>query len=84
MAQPTFERHQLIIFGQNSFGSHGNFGGGGNKGISNIKRPWGQSHDAKADFKRHAESTTFDKHLKWERSISDKNDDSWNKAKRRQ
>ena len=84
MTQPTFKRHHPIIYGQNNSGrSNGNFRGNGNKGISNNKGQHGQSKNAKVNFKRHNKSTIFDKGLKWERSTSDRNYDSWNIAKRR-
>jgi hypothetical protein len=42
MTQPSFKRSQPSIFGQNNFGSHGNFGGNAHKGASKSKEPWGQ------------------------------------------
>ncbi len=52
MTQPTSKRHhQLVVYGQNIFGSHNNFGASGIKGIPNIKRSWGHLENAKADFK---------------------------------
>ena len=72
MTQPTSKRHQPVVYGQNNYGSHGNFGAGGSKGISNTKGSWGRLNDAKAYFKGSSESTTFDKNLKRERSTSGK------------
>ena len=83
MTQPTYKRHQPIVYGQNNFGSHGNFGTNGSKGISNTKGSWGHPKDAKADFKGSSTSTTFDTHLKRERSTSGRSYESWSKAKKR-
>ncbi len=54
MTQPNFKRPQPSNFGNNNSGSHGSFGGSDHKGGSSNKGPWGQSKDAKADFKGHA------------------------------
>jgi len=83
MTHPTSKRHQPFVYGQNTFGTHGNFGSNGSKGISYTKGSWGHPKDAKADFKGPSKSTTFDKNLKRERSKSGRNHDSWNKAKKR-
>ncbi len=83
MTQPNFKRPQLSNFGQKHFGNHGSFGGSDHKGASGSKGPWGQSKDDKADFKGPSKSTSFNKNMKRERSDSEKNYDSWNKAKKR-
>ncbi len=75
LPQPTNVWH-------NKSGGCGSFGGSGDKGASNSKGPWGQSKDVKADFKGLVKSTSFDKNVKRERSISDRNYDSWNTAKK--
>jgi hypothetical protein len=61
VTQPNFKRPQQSNFGQNTFGSHGSFGSSGHKGASNSKGPWGQSKDAKANFKGPSKSTPFKK-----------------------
>jgi hypothetical protein len=83
MTQPTSKQHQPTVFGQNNFGSHGNFGSSGSKGIPNIMGSWGRPKDDNADFKGFSKSNTFDKHSKRERSTSSKNYDSLNKTKKR-
>jgi hypothetical protein len=60
MTQPTFKRHQPIIYGQDNVGSHGSFGGNGSKGTFNNKKQHEQSKYAQADFTRRTKSTTFD------------------------
>jgi hypothetical protein len=82
MKHPTSMRHHPVVYGQNISGSHGNFGDSGSKGIPNTKGSWGHPKDAKADFKGSTKLTTFDNHLKRERSTSGKKYDSWNKAKK--
>jgi hypothetical protein len=83
MPQSTSKRLQPIGFGQNTFGSHGSFGSSIDKGVSNTMKSWGHPKNAKADFKGSSKSATFDKHSKRERSDNNKNNDSWNKAKKR-
>ncbi len=82
MTQPSFKRPQPSSFGQNNYGSHGNFGGGGHKDASNSKGPCGQSKYAKADSKGPSKSTSFNKNMKRAKSGSDKNYDFWNRAKK--
>ena len=53
------------------------------KGVSNTMESWGHSKSAKADFKESSKSVTFNKHSKRERTDTNKNYDSWNKAKKR-
>jgi len=83
MTQPIPKRHHLVVYWRNNSGSHGSFGDRGSKGIPSTKGSWGHPNDAKADFKGPFNSTTSDKHLKRERSISNRSYDSWNKAKKR-
>ncbi len=83
MTQPNFKRPQLSNLGQKKSGSHGSFGGSGQKGASSSKGPWGQSKDDKADFKGPSKPVSFNKNTKRERSETEKNFDSWNKAKKR-
>ncbi len=61
MTHSNFKRPQQPCFGQNTFGSHGSFGDNGHKGASSSKGPWGQSKDAKADFKKTDKSVSFKK-----------------------
>ena len=82
MPQPTSRRHQPVVYGQNSSSSHGNFGASGSKGNPNTKGSWEHPKDAKANFKGPSKFTTFDNHLKRERSTSSGNYVSWNKAKK--
>ncbi len=83
ITQPNFKRPQLSNFGHNNSGRHGNFGRSGHKGASITKGPWaGKSKDAKADFKGPSKSTSFNRNMKWEKGGSEKNYDSWNKAKK--
>ncbi len=83
MTQPGFKRPRPSSIGQNNSGSHGSFGGSGHKGTSDCKGPWGQSKDAKSESKGPSKSTSFNKNMKREKSGSDKNYDSWNRAKKR-
>ena len=83
MPAPMSKRPQVAGFGQNTFGSHGNFGASTNKGVSNTMKLGGHSKNAKSDFKESSKSVTFNKHFKRERSDNGKNCDSWNKAKKR-
>ncbi len=82
MTQPNFKRRQPTILGQNSSGSNGNFGGSGSK-VPLVARNRGNSKDVKKYFKGHVNSTSFDKNVKREKSSSDRNCDSWNRAKKR-
>ena len=83
MTQPNFKRPQLSNFGQKNSGSHGSFGGSGQKGASSSKGPWGQSKDEKADFKGSSKSVSFNNNLKREKSDTERNFESWNRAKKR-
>ncbi len=76
MTQPTSKRHQPDVYGQNICDSHAGFGASGSMGILNTKGPWGQPKNAKADYESPSKSTTFDKHLKRERSTSGRSYDS--------
>jgi hypothetical protein len=84
MSPPLSERLQPAAgFGQNTFGSHGNFGASSSKGICSTMKSWGYSKSAKANFKEFSRTVTFNKHTKRERSDNNKNYESWNKAKKR-
>jgi hypothetical protein len=83
MTQPTSKRPQFSNSGQKNSGSHGSFGGSGQKGASSSKGPWGQSKDEKADFKGSSKSVSFNNNLKREKSDTERNFESWNRAKKR-
>jgi hypothetical protein len=83
MPPPMSKRPQPAGFGQNTFGSHGNFGANNSKGVSNTMKPWGHSKSAKVDFQGSFKSTTFATHTKRERSDNNMNYECWNKVKKR-
>jgi hypothetical protein len=83
MPVPMSKRLQPANFGQNVFGSHGSFGAGSSRGVSNTSKHGVHFKSAKAAFKEPSKSTAFSKHLKRERSDDNKSYDSWNKAKKR-
>jgi hypothetical protein len=70
MTQSTSKRHQLVVYRQNISDSHGSVETNDSKSIPNTYGLWGHPKDAKAEFKESSNSTTFDKHLKRERSTS--------------
>jgi len=47
---PMSKRLQSTSFGQNTFGSHGNFGASSSKGGSNTMKSWGHPKNAKANY----------------------------------
>ena len=83
MPPPMSKRLQPAGFGQNTFGSRGNFGANKSKGVSNTMKSWGHPKNAKVCFKESSRTVTFNKHTKRERSDNSKNYESWNKAKKR-
>ena len=83
MPPPMSKRLQSTGFGQNTFGSHGNFGANNSKGVSNTMKSWGHSKSVKADFKESSRSVTFNKQTRRDRNDNSKNYESWNKAKKR-
>jgi hypothetical protein len=77
------KRLQPAGFVQNIFLSHGNFGASITKGVSYTIKSCGHPKNAKAGFKYSSRSVTFNKQVKRERNDNSKNNDSWNKAKKR-